>query len=215
LHQINSNANKEFTFLRPSAVLISNDNKPELFVKDDKEILVFDIENNCKFLRKFGAKILRRPYGLAFNTQGNLVLVDADLKNPLVYTFDKSSGKVINAKPYQPVLSSYAQSESLKYTFSSLNNKPLANELEPFDKTKVRFICTNQDYLYASDLGRSIVFKTDLDGNICLAFGHYGQKKRGLLKEPSGLHVDYDGNAILVGDSKNERIQVTKKFQKF
>jgi WD40 repeat protein len=120
LHTINGHLDKNnpkqlFTMQRPSAVLINQDNQSEIFVKDDKEILVFDLNDNCRFRRKFGYQILRRPYGLAFNTNGNIVLVDADVKNPLIYIFDKNTGKVIDKKPYQPVLPNYSHSESLKY----------------------------------------------------------------------------------------------------
>lgn len=49
-------------FKRPSALLLnSNDN--ELYVKDDLQIQVFDIDDNFKFKRRFGANLLRRPYG--------------------------------------------------------------------------------------------------------------------------------------------------------
>ena len=210
LHQINgladkSNPTQEFTMHRPSAILINYENNSEIFVKDDKEILVFDLERNFRFVRRFGAKILQRPYGLAFNSKGNLVLVDANLKNPLVYVFDKLTGKVLSAKPYEPAMITHSQSSTLKYKAGK--SAILGNEIAPFEKTKVRFLCTNQDNLYASDLGRSIVFKTNLEGNTSLAFGHFG-KKRGEMNEPSGIHVDYDGQAILVGDSKNDRIQV-------
>ncbi len=80
--------------------------------------------------------------------------------------------------------------------------------------TKIRFICTNQDSLYASDLGRSIVFKTDLEGKIKLAFGNPGRAV-GQINEPSGIHVDNDGQAIIVGDSKNNRVQVNYKLEMF
>lgn len=65
----------------------------------------------------------------------------------------------------------------------------------------------NQNNLYASDLGRSIIFKTNQNGEIHLAFGHNGNS-RGQLSEPSGIHVDHDGKSMLIGDSKNNRIQV-------
>ena len=79
--------------------------------------------------------------------------------------------------------------------------------LIPFEKSKIRFINCYQNYIYASDLGRSIVFKTTLDGQTELAFGTFG-KMPGQMNEPSGIHVDYDGKAVLVGDSKNNRLQV-------
>lgn len=211
LHTINGTKTREldqpFTFIRPSAVLINYENNSEIFIKDDKEILVFDISDGCKLVRKFGFQILKRPYGLAFNKKGDLVLVDADMRNPLIYTFNKTTGEVINKKPYQPVLSRYSNTSELKSRFSGDNQMPLGSVLDPFEKSKVRFLCSCNDYLYASDLGRSIVFKTDLDGQTELAFGHHGRSK-GQMNEPSGIHVDYDGQAILLGDSKNNRIQV-------
>ena len=183
----------------------------KLFYNSDKEILVFDLEKDCSLVRSFGYKILSRPYGLAFDSNYNLVVVDADLKSPLIYRFDRIKGAVLSAKPYKPVLPNSAGSNELVAAFSGKmldDSKPIiASQVQPFQKTKIRFIGSNQNFLYAADLGRSLVFKTDLDGNIELAFGHYG-KQRGEVNEPSGIHVDSDGYAIMVGDSKNNRIQV-------
>lgn len=188
-----------FTFLRPSALLINGN---ELFVKDDKEILVFDLDNSFQFLRKFGFKILQRPYGLAFNTADNLVVVDAYMKDPKMHIFNKSTGELIRSSPYEPVIAQHARSPVLNQSF--YNNKA---DLPPLEKTKIRFIDSSRDYVYAADLGRSIIFKTNFDGTIVKAFGTFG-KRMSQFCEPSGIHVDYDGKALLIGDSKNNRIQV-------
>ena len=204
-------------FKRPSALLI-NPNDGELYVKDDLQVQVFDIENNFNFKRRFGANTLKRPYGnlyflfeskkkkfknnrifnlgLATNSKENIVCVDADLRQPLIHTFDKS-GQLLNSKSYQPIV---------KDLTSSLNYPNISKTIEPFEKTKVRFICSSQNCLYSSDLGRSIIYKTTLDGEILFAFGHHG-KGKGQLNEPSGIFVDQNGT-ILVGDSKNARLQV-------
>jgi hypothetical protein len=192
-------------FKRPSAVLIVDN---ELYVKDDNKIFVFNIEQDFKLSRLIGENVLRRPYGLALDTKQNLVLVDADLKQPLIYTFDRLTGNVINSKRYEPVILTCARPAVLLELFNTSNkNRILSQKLAAFDCTKIRFICSNQDNLYASDLGRSIVYKTNLNGEILLAFGHHG-RSRGELNEPSGIYVDHDGSAILVGDSKNDRLQV-------
>ena len=197
-----------YTLKRPSAVLVNNQNDQEIFVKDDKEILVFDLSDNFRFIRKFGYKFLSKPYGLAFDSNANLVLVNADFKNPQILTINKENGELINARLYEPS-TECAKTNSLITTFNTGNNsqKALSDNLQPIEKSKIRFLCSNQDYVYASDLGRSIVYKTNLNGEMQLAFGHFG-KKKGEMCEPSGLFVDYDGNSILVGDSKNNRLQV-------
>lgn len=189
---------------RPSAVLLC-ERKSEMYVKDDKEIFVFGLEQDFKLKRKFGSKILSKPYGLAYDEQENIVCVDADLRNPLIHIFDKDSGSLISSKPFHPTMKLYANAHILNQRFSQSGN--LSQRMQPFDKTKVRFICSNNNFVYASDLGRSIVYKTNLDGSIELAFGFHG-KKKGELFEPSGIFVDQDGQAILVGDSKNDRLQV-------
>ena len=215
IHQITSDAPQykgKINLKRPSAVLINNDDGlSEIYVKDDKEIFVFDLKNNFEFVRKFGLKILKRPYGLAYDSNKNLVLIDADLRQPIIYTFNKYTGKIINSKPYEPVMKGFADSNLLTQRFAVITPHSKKNILNtnvaPFEKTKIRFICCNQDFLYASDLGRSIVYKTNLNGEIEMAFGNYG-RNRGEFVEPSGIHVENDGSAILVGDSKNDRLQV-------
>lgn len=210
LHQIvenqNHKANPPFTLRRPSAVLIKEDNS-EMYIKDDKEILVFSLTDNFKYIRKFGFKMLARPYGLAFDSNKNIVLVDADLKNPIIYTFEKETGKCLNFKPYEPVNPHCAKSSVLAELFSSSGKNVLAKDPAPFERSKIRFISCTNGHLYAADLGRSIVFKTNLDGEMQLAFGFYG-KKKGEFIEPSGIHAESDEHAILVGDSKNDRLQV-------
>jgi hypothetical protein len=44
-------------------------------------------------------------------------------------------------------------------------------------------------------------------------FGGHG-RANGEMTEPSGLYIDSGGN-IISADSKNDRIQVTKKKQKY
>ena len=210
LNELKEDQERLFTFRRPSAVLIYDN---EMYVKDDKEILVFDIDRNCRFIRKFGLKILQRPYGLAFDSNCNLVLIDANLRNPQVIVFNRVTGQVLSSKPYQPAMASFAQAGFLAEVNKD-KNRILAGNLAAFEKTKIRFICCNQDSLYASDLGRSIVYKTNLSGEIQMAFGHFGRKS-GEFNEPSGIFADSDGGAILVGDSKNDRLQVTHFFLNF
>jgi hypothetical protein len=50
-------------FKRPSALLL-NVKDGEIYVKDDIQIQVFDVENNFTFKRRFGSNILKRPYGI-------------------------------------------------------------------------------------------------------------------------------------------------------
>jgi hypothetical protein len=205
LHTIKDQQGK-FTLCRPSAILLNYENNSEIYVKDDKEILVFDMEKNFELVRKFGNKILNRPYGLAYDAKGNLVLIDAGFKSPIIYTFDKISGKVLNSKPFEPCIETCSNPNTLHQLFNDYKNV-LSKSLAPFRQSKCRFIYSNQNSLFVSDLGRSIVYKTNLNGEIQFAFGHYG-RMRGQFNEPSGIHVETDGSAILVGDSKNDRLQV-------
>lgn len=192
-----------FTLKRPSAALIDDN---ELYIKDDKEILVFDMDKDFRLIRKFGSNILRRPYGLSFSPQGHLMLVDADIRSqPSLVMFDKHSGELVASRPFHPGLKERAASNVLLERHN-VNNR-LGDQIQPFEKTKLRFIYASNESFYVSDLGRTVVYETDLNGNIKMAFGRFG-KRRNEMIEPSGLHVESDGNAIVVGDSKNDRIQV-------
>lgn len=51
-----------------------------------------------------------------------------------------------------------------------------------------------------------MVYISDLTGNKLGQFGRYG-KLPGEMNEPSGISLDQVGN-ILVGDSRNDRVQV-------
>ena len=56
--------------------------------------------------------------------------------------------------------------------------------------------------------GKSVVYKTDFDGNMLGAFGQYG-RALGQFNEPSGITSEGDG-VLLIADSRNNRIQVSK-----
>ena len=219
LHEISGthpNYKRQFTLVRPSAVIADHS---AIYVKDDKEILVFDKTAAFHYVRRFGFKTLKRPYGLAFDSSGaHVIVVDADLSSPTLYMFEAASGRLVSAKPYQPVKAASASYEALAALNAALtpsmptnddgkDHKLLSERVASFDKTKIRFMCCRGESLYASDLGRSIVYKTNLDGEIQMAFGHYG-RYAGQFIEPSGIYVSEDGSAIVVGDSKNNRVQV-------
>ena len=88
---------------------------------------------------------------------------------------------------YQPLLQQYAKSTALNSNF--YDNKAV---LLPFESTKIRFIYCTKDLIFASDLGRSIIFKTTLDGEIALAFGQFGKiGSMGQFNEPSRISLCY------------------------
>jgi len=195
---------KRFNFKSPSALLIDYESDDLLFVKDDKEILVFDMAKDCQFMHKFGIGILQHPYGLAFNEFGNLIVIDANTRSPFIHAFNKYTGELIKSCLYDPLLPEYAEKTILNRNF--YENKA---DLSPFKNSKIRFIGCAKDFIFASDLGRSIIFKTTLDGEMTLAFGQFGNiGSMGQFNEPSGIHVDYDGKTVLIGDSKNNKLQV-------
>ena len=145
---------------------------------------------------------MQKPYGLTFNEDGHIIVVDTNQRGPVIHMFNKITGELLKSSPFQPAIFEHAKSSVLNSLY--YGNKA---DLLPFEKSKIRFIDCFQNHIYASDLGRSIVFKTSLDGKIELTFGTFG-KTPGQMNEPSGIHVDYDGKAVLVGDSKNNRLQV-------
>lgn len=55
--------------------------------------------------------------------------------------------------------------------------------------------------------GLSKIYITDLEGKFLRVFGSYGTGPL-QFNEPSGVSVDNYGN-IVIGDSKNNRVQVT------
>jgi hypothetical protein len=133
------------------------------------------------------------------------------MREPVIYSIDKYNMNVYSCAKFEPCMADRANNNILAAMFQ--DRAVLGAQLASFDKTKVRFIATatdarNQSAVWASDLGRSIVYKTNMNGDIEMAFGKYG-RGRGEFVEPSGLHVESDGSAVLVGDSKNNRLQVS------
>jgi len=134
IHELNGNLdktkhNQEFVFHRPSAVLL-DEPAAEIFVKDDKQIQVFDINQNFKLVRKFGNGVLQRPYGLAFNTNRDLVLVDSDLRNPQIIVFNRKTGEVISAKPYEPIISNCSKDIHKNVKLFQVNKSPLGRAIK-------------------------------------------------------------------------------------
>ena len=95
----------KFTLDRPSALLVSKNNS-EMLVKDNKEILVFSIsgenifEKKYEFVRRFGQKYLHKPYGLAFDSDENVVVIDYVGEMSYLCSFNKTTGHLISKQPY-------------------------------------------------------------------------------------------------------------------
>nr|KAI8756156.1 tripartite motif-containing protein 71 [Biomphalaria glabrata] len=175
--------NDGIDFHRPSAVV--SDTLGNIYVKDDRCIRMF----NCRgtHLRTAGKGDLYFPYGLSLtkNEEDNvLVLVDVSKRTPSVYHYSINKDRLMSYR-YMPLVQ-FALPTS-----------------------KVRFLATYKNLLLASDLGSSCMFLSSITGESIRNFGSFGSHA-GNFKEPSGVTVDCAGNWI-VGDSKNNRLQVFNK----
>ncbi|CAL1530218.1 unnamed protein product [Lymnaea stagnalis] len=167
-------------FARPSAVVV--DNQGHIYVKDDYCIQVFDIRG--RLLHCIGRNTFLHPYGLALIKEGKnptLVVIDAGRGGSIVHHYLIKENKLITY-PYKPLL-----------RFGSKTSK-------------VRFMAISGDIMLASDLGASQMYLSRTNGECLTTFSNYGTRP-GEIHEPSGIAVDAAGNWI-VGDSKNNRIQV-------
>ncbi|XP_070540925.1 uncharacterized protein [Ptychodera flava] len=160
-------------FSRPSAVLVTK--LGDIVVKDRIKLHMFSSDG--VFLRSFGS-MLKSPYGLAIDGQGQIVTLDISMNSCRIFVFDLK-GSVRSCKPFEPVM-------DLSFH-------------------KCRFLDVYEDRVIVSDLGNNAVYITTLEGKLLRKFGQKGMGP-GQFNEPSGVTVDSKGN-ILVADSKNDRIQ--------
>ncbi|XP_062600683.1 uncharacterized protein LOC134262320 [Saccostrea cucullata] len=165
---------------RPSAIVVNS--KDEVFVKDD--IAVFAFKADGKFMKALGANALGCPFGLDLTPDGQLVTLDTQWNNPRIIVL-AADGSSRNAFPFLPLLHPKTPPTS-----------------------KCRFLAINKERLIVSDLGCNCVYITDNCGEVLFKFGEYGVHS-GQFKEPSGVTTDQQGH-MLIGDSKNNRIQIFK-----
>lgn len=93
---------------------------------------------------------------------------------------------------------------------SRVDSFPFAHLCNPKapGSSKCRFLAVQAERLIVSDLGTSFIYISDNWGQILFEFGGYGSYN-GQFREPSGVTTDQQGN-MLIGDSKNDRIQIFK-----
>jgi len=165
-------------FKRPSAIVC--DSEDNVYVKDDFCVQVFDVNGK----KTYGFGQYRYPFGLALtsvSSKTHAVVIDQIRANAKVYSYSIPDKQMTNF-PYEPLA------------------------VHGHQDSKVRFFAAHKNSMLTSDLGSSMMYLSNLEGKLLKVFGNYGSNF-GEFREPSGVAVDGEGN-WLVGDSKNNRIQV-------
>ncbi|GFO07078.1 tripartite motif-containing protein 3-like [Plakobranchus ocellatus] len=168
-------------FVRPAALVA--DTYDNIYVKDDLCVQIFSSEG--RLLKSIGTAVFKSPYGLALaDTPGTgpaLFVLDALHGNPKVYCYLIREDKLVTCS-YEPLLR---------------HRTP---------NSKLRFFAVHNGVMLASDLGASTMYLSTIDGQTIRIFGNLGNGP-GEFVEPSGVVADAGGN-WLVGDSKNNRVQI-------
>lgn len=166
---------------RPSAVVSLQDGK--FAVKDNRSIVIFSTSG---LVVKTLASNLKRPYGLTIDNERNLLTVETTENGYLtLVTLNPDSGQVVK--------------------------RTIVDLALPYDClhiSKPRFISNHKDgQVLVVDLGLNCVYIIDIrTGTLISLFGEAGSNE-GQFLDPSGITCDCDGN-ILVGDSRNHRVQI-------
>ncbi|XP_068226758.1 uncharacterized protein [Palaemon carinicauda] len=177
------------TMNRPSAVVALNNGR--YAVKDCHSITIF---SNDGSFDSFVISGLKKPYGLTLDDKGDLMTVQTTVPGCVeLLTISPDSGKVVSRLKVQ--------------LYSQLDSKRLLS--------KPRFISYyNKEKLLIVDLGLNCIYVVDtVSGKILYVFGEEG-KQPGQFLDPSGIACDIDGY-ILVGDSRNHRVQIFSPEGKF
>ncbi|KAK3595304.1 hypothetical protein CHS0354_004453 [Potamilus streckersoni] len=164
---------------RPSAVVVNEND--DIFVKDDICIQVFN--RHGVHLRLIGHHLFHNPYGLEMMHDGTLVVLDTYPKDPRLY-FISQFGVLLRCYPFHPLL-----------------------YCPPF--SKCRFLAISDDNIIISDLGRSEIYVTTVDGRLRHTIGQKGHGP-GEFFEPSGVVADGHGN-LIIADSKNNRLHAWRQ----
>ncbi|XP_023231265.1 uncharacterized protein LOC111631279 isoform X2 [Centruroides sculpturatus] len=136
-------------------------------------------DSNGTFIKSTGNEILNKSFGLVLTENEKLVTL-SESRSPKLFVFNKDA-QLEHICLYQPIL-----------------DRP--------ENSKCRFMATYNNELVVSDLGLSKMYKTNLLGEQIHVFGSYG-KTPGNFNEPSGITLD-SSDTMLIGDSKNDRIQI-------
>lgn len=209
--------------LRPVALTIAGD---RIYVVDSllRKVCVFD--KNGKFVFSFGDELFRRPSGIAYWQQDEIVYV-ADTASHTIDIFTKDGGFIeqigsrgTGAGMFNFPTHLWVDNSGKLYVSDTLNYRiqvfsPQHRFLTMFGRQGDRpgnfahpcGIATDSfGNIYVTDRQFENVQVFDQYGQILLAFGHEGTQA-GQFWLPAGLFID-SRNRIYVADSFNKRIQV-------
>uniref|UniRef100_K1RLZ2 Tripartite motif-containing protein 2 n=1 Tax=Magallana gigas TaxID=29159 RepID=K1RLZ2_MAGGI len=183
---------------------VTTNSMGEVLVGDTGNHVVRVYNSEGKYLRDIGKEMyMKRPSAIVVNYKDEVFVKD----DVAVFAF-KADGTFIRTiakgKLGHPFVFVLSQDGSRVDSFPFAH---LCNPKAP-GSSKCRFLAVQAERLIVSDLGTSFIYISDNWGQILFEFGGYGSYN-GQFREPSGVTTDQQGN-MLIGDSKNDRIQIFK-----
>ena len=166
---------------KPYGVAISQKDQ-SVYISDCQKQQVCIYDHNCRFVGSIGKSQgvkLEYPVGIAFDTAGNLLVVDRGQQCGCVWQIDIS-------KPKAKVVAKIGEGH-LHYPFGITVTQDGS------------IVVTEQENL-------NCVFVFSSRGNLIQCFGKTGSKP-GMFNSPSGVTVNSKGQ-IIVADTYNQRLQV-------
>ncbi|CAF1453074.1 unnamed protein product [Didymodactylos carnosus] len=187
----------------PSAAMMNL--RDQIVIKEHNHIYVVD--SDCETLIKtiYDRSSMKNLYGVCLYENKYLLTIDQQrAENGRVLMIDQDTPQVVHSFDLSPIILEDENLIRQKYNREILNGRIL-----PPQTSKLRFFAVKNERIYISDLGRSLIYVTNIHGQMLdhqFTFGGTGNQP-GECYDPAGLVIDAGGN-IINADSKNDRIQV-------
>uniref|UniRef100_A0A8W8IIF4 Tripartite motif-containing protein 2 n=1 Tax=Magallana gigas TaxID=29159 RepID=A0A8W8IIF4_MAGGI len=187
---------------------VTTNSMGEVLVGDTGNHVVRVYNSEGKYLRDIGKEMyMKRPSAIVVNHKDEVFVKDdvAVFAFKADGTFIRTIAKGKLGHPFGLALTPDGYLDG-----SRVDSFPFAHLCNPKapGSSKCRFLAVQAERLIVSDLGTSFIYISDNWGQILFEFGGYGSYN-GQFREPSGVTTDQQGN-MLIGDSKNDRIQIFK-----
>lgn len=217
---------KEFRFISP--IDVTTDKRDNIYVTDSVQKVVIVLDKNGKFIRKIGEKRLKRPTGIAYNKEKDLILISDTLASKIKVFTPKGEYKSFiggpgnkNGEFNRPTFINF-DDKGFLYVSDSMNHRvqifdkkgkfvkkfgSLGNTIGSFSNPRGLAV-DKYGNIYITDTLFHAVQIFDNQGNILMSFGSYGQKA-GEFAMPEDIEITKEG-FVYVTDSYNMRVQVFK-----
>ncbi|CAF0899440.1 unnamed protein product [Didymodactylos carnosus] len=194
---------RDMKLSRPSAALMNL--RDQIVIKERNHVYIVDSGSDTLLKTIYDRNSMKNLYGVCLYENKYLLTIDQQRpESARILLIDQDTAQIVHSFDFTSISLEDENLIRRKYSSEILHGRILQPQT-----SKLRFLAVKNDRIYISDLGRSLIYVTNIHGQILdhqFTFGGTGNQP-GECCDPAGLIIDTAGN-IINADSKNDRIQI-------